>query len=263
MSAIFSAYNVSENSTADLSTFVSSLKTKVASEYGKSFNISGNTSSLDSIVAGIGNITGGTITNATAATAGYGAALNNLVDTLKRVTEPNLPAGYNLNATNKKLVLQNGTVLSNLTTFGNTTVNYGGQNYSVLGKLTGGVSLVNNAGDSLVAKVVAYDLSTLPLLSNVSVSVNGKNNTYTFAANSTYTLKVDNVASVGGTWNMTTDNLGINLYPSNTTTGGANSTVTFEDAPTTSGAIAKIWEVVSNLSTTLKEVVYSVVSKVL
>lgn len=260
VSAIFSAYNVSENDTADLSTFVSSLKPKV----GTVFNISNQTiASLDTIVANIGNITGGTITNATAATGGYGTALNSLVDILKSVTAASLPAGYNLNATNKKLVLQNGTVLSNLTTYGNTTVNYGGQNYSVLGKLTGGVSLVNNAGDSLVAKVVAYDLSTLPPLSNVSVSVNGKNNTYTFAANNTYTLKVDNVASVGGTWNKTTDNLGINLYPSNTTTGGANSTVTFEDAPTTSGAIAKIWEVVSNLSTTLKEVVYSVVSKVL
>lgn len=270
VSAIFSAYNISENSTADLSTFVSSIKTKVASVYGTSFNISGNTSSLDSIVANIGNITGGTITNPTAATAGYSTAVTNLVSTLASVTAASLPAGYSLNMTNKVVVLTDGVNSGSYHTAASNTntsfVDQYGNNWTILGKLTGGVSLVSG-NNSYNAKVVAYNISSIGSLSgqNISVSVDGKNRTYSFGTG-TYTLKVDGTSSVNGTYNITSDGLGLNLYPSNTTTGGANATVTFEDAPTT-GAIAKIWNTVSTtfsaMINSLTEVVYSTVSKVL
>lgn len=262
VAAVFGAYGVNETGmgSTSLSTFIAALKAKVATN----FNISAQaSSSLDTLVSTVGALSGAPATvNTSYAGLEYGNKITEVAATLAAATAP---TGYNLNVTNKVILLSNtNTTLSGLTKVTNTTFQDAAMNnYTILGKLTGGVGLLINGNVSAVAKVVAYDLSTLGGLSgkSVSVSVNGANKTYVFGA-STYNVTTSGVTT-NGTWSLTSDNLGLNLYPSNTTTGGANATVTFEDAPTTEGAIAKIWGVVSTITTSITEVVYSTATKVL
>lgn len=266
VATVFAAFGVNETGmgSTDLSTLISSMNSKLPT-----VNISNLADANDLLrtVQSVG-ISGGP-SSFNASVVNQTTLDNKIIEVTNvaaDVAAANLPAGYSLNVSNKAIVLSNGTIVSNATAINKTAINAGGTVYNVLGALTGGVSLVSGNA-SAVAKVVAYNISSLGNLSgqNISVSVDGKNRTYSFGA-STYTLKVDGTSSVNGTYNITSDGLGLNLYPSNTTTGGANSTVTFEDMPAT-GTIAKIWNTVSTtfsaMINSLTEVVYSTVSKVL